>query len=141
MALVSFDQFSLAEGSPIYSQIIRFIKAGIVAGTIADGDEFPSRRALSALLGVNPNTIQKACRMLEEEGLLQSRMGAKSFIAVTEAEAEAIRVQLLEEDALALVQAIRRMGVSREEARCLLERLGVQDINELIGGAHGWEKM
>lgn len=123
MALVSFDQFSLAEGSPIYSQIIRFIKAGIVAGTIADGDEFPSRRALSALLGVNPNTIQKACRMLEEEGLLQSRMGAKSFIVVTEAEAEAIRVQLLEEDALALVQAIRRMGVSREEARCLLERL------------------
>ena len=123
MALVSFDQFSLAEGSPIYSQIIRFIKAGIVAGTIADRDEFPSRRALSALLGVNPNTIQKACRMLEEEGLLQSRMGAKSFIAVTEAEAEAIRVQLLEEDALALVQAIRRMGVSREEARCLLERL------------------
>ena len=120
---MSFDQFSLAEGSPIYSQIIRFIKAGIVAGTIADGDEFPSRRALSALLGVNPNTIQKACRMLEEEGLLQSRMGAKSFIAVTEAEAEAIRVQLLEEDALALVQAIRRMGVSREEARCLLERL------------------
>ena len=70
MALVSFDRFSLAEGSPIYSQIIRFIKAGIVAGTIADGDEFPSRRALSALLGVNPNTIQKACRLLEEEGLL-----------------------------------------------------------------------
>lgn len=123
MALVSFEQFSLAEGRPIYSQIIRFIKAGIVSGTIADGDEFPSRRALSALLGVNPNTIQKACRLLEEEGLLQSRMGAKSFIAVTEAEAEAIRVQLLEEDALALVQAIRRMGVSREEVGALLERL------------------
>ena len=123
MALVSFDRFALSGGSPIYSQIIRFIKAGIVAGTIADGDEFPSRRALSALLGVNPNTIQKACRLLEEEGLLQSRMGAKSFIAVTAAEAEAIRVQLLEEDALALVQAIRRMGVSRAEARGLLERL------------------
>lgn len=123
MALVSFDRFSLAEGSPIYSQIIRFIKAGIVAGTISDGDEFPSRRALSALLGVNPNTIQKACRLLEEEGLLQSRMGAKSYIAVTAAEAEAIRVQLLEEDALALVEAIRRMGVSREEAKALLERL------------------
>ena len=123
MALVSFDRFSLAEGSPIYSQIIRFIKAGIVAGTIADGDEFPSRRALSALLGVNPNTIQKACRLLEEEGLLQSRTGARSFIAVTAAQAQAIRVRLLEEDALALVAAIRRMGVSRAEARGLLERL------------------
>ena len=96
MALISFDGFSLTDGSPIYSQIIRFIKTGIVAGTIADGDEFPSRRALSALLGVNPNTIQKACRLLEEEGLLQSRMGAKSVIAVTTAQAEAIRVELLE---------------------------------------------
>ena len=123
MALVSFDQFSLAEGSPIYSQIIRFIKAGIVAGTIADGDELPSRRVLSALLGVNPNTIQKACRLLEEEGLLQSRTGARSFIAVTAAQAQAIRVRLLEEDALALVAAIRRMGVSREEAAALVERL------------------
>ena len=123
MALVSFDRFSLAEGSPIYSQIIRFIKAGIVAGTIADGDELPSRRVLSALLGVNPNTIQKACRLLEEEGLLQSRTGARSFIAVTAAQAQAVRVRLLEEDALALVAAIRRMGVSREEAAALLERL------------------
>ena len=123
MALVSFDRFSLAEGSPIYSQIIRFIKTGIVAGTIADGDEFPSRRALSALLGVNPNTIQKACRLLEEEGLLQSRTGARSFIAVTAEEAQAIRVRLLEEDALSLVAAIRRMGVSREEAAALVERL------------------
>lgn len=123
MALISFDSFSLTDGSPIYSQIIRFIKAGIVAGTIVDGDEFPSRRALSALLGVNPNTIQKACRILEEEGLLQSRMGAKSFIAVTAAQAEAIRVELLEADALTLVRAIRRMGVSREEAGALLERL------------------
>ena len=123
MALVSFDRFALSDGSPIYSQIIRFIKAGIVAGTIADGDELPSRRALSALLGVNPNTIQKACRLLEEEGLLQSRTGARSFIAVTAAQAQAVRVRLLEEDALALVAAIRRMGVSREEAAALVERL------------------
>ena len=74
-------------------------------------------------MGVNPNTIQKACRILAEEGLLQSRMGAKSFIVVTAAQAEAIRVELLEADTLALVLAIRRMGVSREEAGALLERL------------------
>lgn len=91
MAEVSFGGFSRREGSPIYSQIVRYIKAGIVAGTVADGDEFPSRRALSALLGVNPNTIQKACRLLEEEGLLESRMGAKSYIAVTPAAAAELR--------------------------------------------------
>ncbi len=123
MAEVSFGGFSRREGSPIYSQIVRYIKAGIVAGTVADGDEFPSRRALSALLGVNPNTIQKACRLLEEEGLLESRMGAKSYIAVTPAAAAELRRQLLEEDALALVRAIRAMGATRQEAGELLDRL------------------
>ncbi len=123
MAEVSFGGFSRREGSPIYSQIVRYIKAGIVAGTVADGDEFPSRRALSALLGVNPNTIQKACRLLEEEGLLESRMGAKSYIAVTPAAAAELRRQLLEEDALALVRAIRAMGATRQEAGKLLDRL------------------
>ena len=123
MAEVSFGGFSRREGSLIYSQIVRYIKAGIVAGTVADGDEFPSRRALSALLGVNPNTIQKACRLLEEEGLLESRMGAKSYIAVTPAAAAELRRQLLEEDALALVRAIRAMGATRQEAGELLDRL------------------
>ena len=123
MAEVSFGGFSRREGSPIYSQIVRYIKAGIVAGTVADGDEFPSRRALSALLWVNPNTIQKACRLLEEEGLLESRMGAKSYIAVTPAAAAELRRQLLEEDALALVRAIRAMGATRQEAGKLLDRL------------------
>ena len=123
MAEVSFGGFSRREGSPIYSQIVRYIKAGIVAGTVADGDEFPSRRALSALLGVNPNTIQKACRLLEEEGLLESRMGAKSYIAVTPAAAAELRRQLLEEDALARVRAIRAMGATRQEAGELLDRL------------------
>ena len=121
--MVSFDDFIMEPGVPIYAQIIRYVKGAVAAGAVADGEELPSRRVLSALLGVNPNTIQKACRLLEEEGLLQSRTGARSFIAVTAAQSQAIRVRLLEEDALALVAAIRRMGVSREEAAALVERL------------------
>ena len=39
--MVSFDRFTLNDGSPIYLQIIRHIKQGIVAGTVADGDEMP----------------------------------------------------------------------------------------------------
>ena len=69
--VISFEGFLIGAGSPIYQQILLFIKRGAVAGTISDGDELPSRRVLSAFLGVNPNTIQKAYRMLEEEGLLE----------------------------------------------------------------------
>ena len=76
--MIQFDSFMQAEGVPIYQQIIRYVKQGIAAGTIRDGEELPSRRVLSALLGVNPNTVQKAYRLLEEEGLIQSRSGAKA---------------------------------------------------------------
>ena len=66
--MISFDDFLLLPGTPIYWQIILYLKRGIAAGTVANGDELPSRRTLSALLGVNPNTVQKAYRLLEEEG-------------------------------------------------------------------------
>ena len=78
--MVSFEQLVFDESSPIYMQIIRFVKQKIAAGVIQDKEEMPSRRVLSALLGVNPNTIQKAYRILEEEGILCSHSGVKSYI-------------------------------------------------------------
>ena len=48
--MISFERFTPEDGSPIYLQILRYIKRGAVAGSIADGDEMPSRRVLSALL-------------------------------------------------------------------------------------------
>ena len=68
--MLSFSRFVPEEGLPIYLQIIRHVKRGIAAGTVQGGDELPSRRMLSAQLGVNPNTVQKAYRLLEEEGLI-----------------------------------------------------------------------
>ena len=118
--MISFEQFTQEEGSPIYLQILRYIKRGVVAGSIADGDELPSRRVLSALLGVNPNTVQKACRILEEEGLLCSFAGSKSVMALDEYKIAAIRRQLLAEDALAAVRSLRQLGISRAEAMALL---------------------
>ena len=62
--MISFDSFIAQDGVPIYQQIVKHIKSGIVSGTIISGDEVPSRRVLSALLGVNPNTIQKAYKIV-----------------------------------------------------------------------------
>ena len=76
--MVSFDDLVLVEGVPIYQQILRHVKLGIAGGTIPHGETLPSRRVVSALLGVNPNTVQKAYRLLEEEGLIQSCPGPKA---------------------------------------------------------------
>ena len=123
VTLVTFEGLRLEEGMPIYLQIIRYLERGIAAGTVRDGDELPSRRVLSARLGVNPNTIQKAFRALEEAGVITSRAGAKSEVSLTPERAEAIRRRLLEEEAAALVGALRQMGLDREQAAALVLQL------------------
>ena len=120
--MISFEQFLMDDSSPIYLQIIGYIKRGIASGTIGDGDEMPSRRVLSARLGVNPNTVQKAYAMLEEQGLIHSRSGAKSCIAVRPETVERIKDELLEETMKHMISAMKQMGVSREEATKLIGR-------------------
>ena len=120
--MISFEHFVMEDGMAIYLQILQYIKRGVVAGTIADGDELPSRRVLSALLGVNPNTVQKAYRLLEEEGLIASHSGAKSYMVLTAETVETVRRELLEGDAVNIVAAMKQMGLSKAEALQLLER-------------------
>ena len=120
--MISFEGLQMTDTSPIYMQILQYIKRGIIAGTIVDGDELPSRRVLSALLGVNPNTVQKAYRMLEEEGLISSHSGAKSYMVLTDKTVEKVQSELLEGDAVNIVAAMKQMGLSKAEALQLLER-------------------
>lgn len=120
--MISFENFEMENGIPIYLQILLYIKRGIVADIIKDNDELPSRRVLSALLGVNPNTVQKAYRMLEEEGFIQSRSGTKSYMVLSQEKIEATRRQLIEEEARSLVERFQGMGLKKEEVMSLVEK-------------------
>ncbi len=121
--MISFEAFRQTDGTPIYLQIIRYIQQGLAAGTIRDGDELPSRRVVSALLAVNPNTVQKAFRLLEDEGLVVSRAGAKSYVQASPQQIAALRRVLLETEMQAMVDAAKRIGLTREEAHRLLDTL------------------
>ena len=121
--MVSFQGFQMMEGSPIYLQLVAYVKRGMASGTIRDGEELPSRRTLSALLGVNPNTIQKAFRLLEEEGLVCSHTGAKSYVRLTEDRVQSLRRELVREDVGLIVSNLKQTGISRQEAVELLEAM------------------
>ena len=126
--MVRFDDLHLRDGAPIYLQIIEHLKAGIAAGTVRDGDELPSRRTLSALLGVNPNTIQKAFRMLEEEGLISSRTESKSFVCLSHEQSQAMQEQLPHTQTLEYIGKMRAMGLTRSQTVSLIEALWKEDI-------------
>lgn len=120
--MIDFADFTQTDGTPIYLQIILYLKRGAVAKTVRDGDELPSRRVLSARLGVNPNTVQKAYRMLEEEGLIVSHAGAKSYVSLSPERLAGIRAELMAQDARTVIAAMRQMGLSRTEAMALIDK-------------------
>ena len=68
------------DSRPIYFQIADTFRRQIEAGVLSPGDKLPSVRELSASLTINPNTIQRAYRELENDGWIESAPGKGSFV-------------------------------------------------------------
>ncbi len=66
---------------PIFQQIIRQVKMGVVSGELIPGVSIPSIRELAVRLSVNPNTVGKAFRELEREGVIVMKRGVGAFVA------------------------------------------------------------
>ena len=121
--MISFENFKITDLGPIYLQIIQFIKQGLASGSIAGADELPSRRVLSSLLGINPNTVQKAYHLLEEEGLVESKGGSKSCISATAEQIAKVRKDLLQTQMEQTVSNLKQLGIDKDEALSLLCKL------------------
>ncbi len=65
---------------PIFLQIVEILTEDIVSGKRAEGDKMPPVREYALLVGVNPNTVQRAYNELERVGLIKTRRGDGSYI-------------------------------------------------------------
>lgn len=106
--------------SPIYTQIVRYVKMRILRRDAVSGEELPSRRILSATLGVNPNTIQKAYRIMEEEGFIVTYLGSKSILQFDDKMVEAIRDDLLRAELTNFITEVKKMGFDRDKTCTLI---------------------
>lgn len=66
---------------PIYEQMVEKLERLIVSGGLEQGSKMPSVRSLAVELAVNPNTVQRAYTLLEQEGYLYTITGRGSFVA------------------------------------------------------------
>ena len=114
--MVDFNDFRPSGNRPIYLQIVDYVKRSCVKGISNNGDEMPSRRVLSALLGINPMTVQKAYRILEDEGLIASKAGSGSFIILNDDKIRELKSDLLKENIREMIFSLKQMGISRDEA-------------------------
>jgi GntR family transcriptional regulator len=80
-------------GVPLYRQIIEQIKVGIARGDVGPGDQLPTVRQLAVDLSINPNTVIRAYRELEIEGVLETHQGSGTFVSSRKPEINEIEKQ------------------------------------------------
>jgi len=138
---IDFSALKLNDMSPIYQQIIKYVKIRIALGEVESGDELPSRRMLSVILNVNPNTIQKCCKLMEGEGFLLSQAGAKSVLHFDAGTAARMKQMLCVEEAGRFIGEIKRLKLDRNQAVEIINSLWAQgESDDAKGQGHGHAK-
>ena len=113
---------ALQPGAPIYEQIVYAAKKAIVAGQLRPGDAFPSVRALSVDLKINPNTAHKVITHLVNEGLLEVRPGLGATVADPPDSSRADRARLLDHEVEQLVVEAKKLGLSSADLTAAIEK-------------------
>ena len=109
------------DARPIYEQVRDGLRTLIVSGAIAGGEKLPSVRELATQLAINPNTIQRAYRALEQEGCVVSVPGKGSFAAPRD-EAGAQRREALLRQLDETVRELRLLGMTDAELSAHIEK-------------------
>jgi GntR family transcriptional regulator len=125
-----------ALGVPIYLQLMEQVRHAIETGALRPGDQLPGMRPLAEELVINPNTVAKAYRELEHEGVIELRHGAGAFVAGDPQAKPKKTSNLRAAQALvtALVEKLRARGVTEDEIRRLVE---AELAGRRTGGGHG----
>ncbi len=114
-----------SDGVPIYQQIVDQIQFRIMSGQLHAGDELPTIRGLAESLRVNPNTVARAYRELETEGLVEKRRTTGTFVAeLPERRSAAQRRRLLTPQLEKLIIQSRQLGFSLDD---VIEQLSKRD--------------
>jgi GntR family transcriptional regulator len=106
---------SLRSGVPIYEQVIYSVTRAVVNGELQPGDPFPSVRALSQDLKINPNTAHKIVAALIERGLLVVRPGIGTVVSSAPPATASDRRSILDDESERLVVEARRAGLSLQD--------------------------
>ncbi|KQS23506.1 GntR family transcriptional regulator [Exiguobacterium sp. Leaf187] len=118
MNYLEFDQ-----RSPVYLQVIRWFKERIATGEFVGGQEIPSRRALAAELGINPNTAQKVYKEMEEQQLITTERNVPSRITTDPQVVERVRSELLSEAVAQFVTAVQAIQVPLDEVMSTVQNV------------------
>ena len=102
-------------GISLYEQVVYAAKKAVVSGQMRPGDPFPSVRALSKALKINPNTAHKVVTHLVAEGLVEVRPGVGTVVSERASSTAAERGNLLKNELEQLVVEAKKMGLELDD--------------------------
>lgn len=115
-------KFIVNDREPVYIQIIRNVKQKIVTGELQKGDRMPSRREMAVNINVNPNTVQKAYKEMEEMGIINTIKNNQSTITEDDNLIRQIRIDLINEAADVFIEQMKAIKVPMEEIKEIISK-------------------
>ncbi|GAA4564261.1 GntR family transcriptional regulator [Planotetraspora kaengkrachanensis] len=104
-----------------YMQLVQQVKQGLRTGLIEPGDQLPKVRAVAESLAINPNTVLKAYRHLEAEGLVEGRPGVGTFVRRTLAGPSLAGQAELRRELVGWLRRARTAGLEQEDVVALIQ--------------------
>ncbi|MFG2908052.1 GntR family transcriptional regulator [Kitasatospora sp. NPDC048286] len=121
-------------GVSTYQQIVQQTKQALRLGLLQSGDKLPTAREVVELTAINPNTVLKAYRELEREGLVEPRPGLGTFVRRSLARPEAAADGPLRADLVGWVDQARAAGLEREDIAALMASVLEQRFDAGVTG-------
>jgi GntR family transcriptional regulator len=109
-----------SSGVPPYLQLVHQVRQALLLGYLREGDRLPTVKDVAADLVINPNTVVKAYRQLEHEGLAGGRPGQGTFITATASPVPPEAQQDLRASLEAWLRAAEEAGMSDEAVTALI---------------------
>jgi GntR family transcriptional regulator len=127
-------EFIVNNREPVYLQVVRHFKQQIAKRLLEAGQEIPSRRELAVQFNINPNTVQKAYKEMEEQGLITTERNYPSKITTDSKVLNSVRNELIMEAVNEFVDSIKVINVPVEELLEMVKQNYEEKINEVTKG-------
>ncbi len=107
-------------GVATYLQLVQQTKRALRLGRLRPGDRLPTAREVVETTAINPNTVLKAYRELEREGLVEARRGLGTFVLRSLASGDAAEQEILRQELEEWMSKARESGLQREDVEALV---------------------
>lgn len=118
-------QVKFDSGVPIFLQLAEIIKGDIVSGRLRAGERLPSVREFALIFSVNPNTVQKALLILEDEGLIITDRTNGKFASFSEKVIESAKRSVIKKEVKDFFERMKTLGFEKGEIIEIVKNEGV----------------